>query len=400
MQPARHQPRRCRQHGCGRDVGKLSNCRPGESRLEIVFRHRNHGRDDDRTRRNPEQPCRGGQCRDQVWPENVGGDFQDHEHARLHDGNSVKHRGDRRRRHHRARQPAMQRHQRRLRRAEHKQQQKRIARCRIHSARQQSTRRERCGSGGDLHADDARQEQHKRRSDQHCEIDAPGSSRAHIACMRHQRIGREGQHFVENEKREQVRRHRDAHHGEHRQRKAHIEPRLVRLALATHVADREQRVHAPEHARHQREQRAKRLQPESNLQPRHRPRNRPHRRIASANTHEHRDGDHTKHDARNNRQRLTHVRHPADGIDRGSREQWHDKREEDQKLAGAHDAPPSSARAAALASCSGSEASRPNQMFSPARTRSGTSTPTGASRARCAPAGAGRKKIASSMRPT
>ena len=88
------------------------------------------------------------------------------------------------------------------------------------------------------------------------------------AVVRDQRIGDQREHFVEQEQREQVGGEGDADRRGERQREADVEARLVRLAVAAHVADRVQRVDDPQPGGDQREQHAQRLDLERERQAR------------------------------------------------------------------------------------------------------------------------------------
>ena len=178
-----------------------------------------------------------------------------------------------------------------------------------------------------LDSDDRGQQQGHRSADQDGEVDAPCPPRRLVTLVRDQRIGREGQHLVEDEQREEVRSHRDAHDAEHGEAEADIEARLVRLALAAHIADREHRIDAPEHACHQGEKRAQGFETEGEFEPLKRPGEDELGRRAGPGAHRHRERDDDEANRGDEGQRLAHVRHAADGIGRDCREQRQGERE-------------------------------------------------------------------------
>ena len=66
---------------------------------------------------------------------------------------------------------------------------------------------------------------------------AGAAARIFIALVRNQRISRQGQHFVENEEREQVSGHCNAHSAEQCETEADIETRLIPFPVSAHIAD-------------------------------------------------------------------------------------------------------------------------------------------------------------------
>ena len=168
----------------------------------------------------------------------------------------------RRGRDHRVRKPEVERHQRRLADAEDEEQQQRAR----HNGRDlsggqqaaidkiETLARHEPGphDGGEQEADG--------RAEQREQVDARAALGRRVALVRHQRIGRERQDFVEDEQREQVARHRDAHRAAEGDGEADVEARLVALAVPAHVADGVERVDDPQAAGDHGEQGAERLQ--------------------------------------------------------------------------------------------------------------------------------------------
>jgi hypothetical protein len=85
--------------------------------------------------------------------------------------------------------------------------------------------------------------------------------------VRHQRIGRDRQHFIEDEQGQQVGRERHAHGRHQRNRETGIEPGLVLLVVAAHVADRIDRIDDPQSRGKCSKQHAQRLYLEGDGQP-------------------------------------------------------------------------------------------------------------------------------------
>ena len=94
--------------------------------------------------------------------------------------------------------------------------------------------------------DHRRQEQADGRAQQYPHIDACRLYSRFIALVGHQRVSRNGQHFVEYEQCEQVGGKRDPHRSKQGNSEANIEPGLVLLIVAAHIADRIYRVYDPE----------------------------------------------------------------------------------------------------------------------------------------------------------
>jgi hypothetical protein len=64
--------------------------------------------------------------------------------------------------------------------------------------------------------------------------------------VRHERIGRERQHLVEQEQCDQVSGERNTHRRRERYGEHHVEARLVLFVVAAHVADRVQGIDDPQ----------------------------------------------------------------------------------------------------------------------------------------------------------
>ena len=109
---------------------------------------------------------------------------------------------------------------------------------------------------------DREEEERDGRGDEDPQIRAGALHRLPRPVVRDERVGRERQDLVEEEQREQVARERHAHGGADGDREADVEPRLVRLPVSPHVADRVDRSDDPEPGSHQGEEHAEGLQPE------------------------------------------------------------------------------------------------------------------------------------------
>ncbi len=106
--------------------------------------------------------------------------------------------------------------------------------------------------------------------------------------VRHQRERAEREHLVEGEEREEVRRERHAHHRSYGHREEEVEPGLVLLVMAPHVADRIERRDDPQEGGDQREQQPERLDFERELDPRNHLEERDARHDAVADRSQHR----------------------------------------------------------------------------------------------------------------
>ncbi len=299
-------------------------------------------------------------------------------------------RADRGRGDHRRRQPAVERHHRGLadpEQVERHQHRHHPVGC---SAGENPARDEVEAAGRDPGEPDREQQGPDRGPEQDAEIDPARAPGLLGAAMGHQRIGADRQHLVEHQKRQHVAGEGDAHGRGQREREEGVEAGLVGLVMAAHVADRIDRGQDPEQARDQREADAQRLGGEG-----------------EAEARQHLDQTHLRPLARDHRRQ--HEQHQREQAGRGDQRHGlaqvgpgagqpdqqradHRRRQRQQhRGAGAHDAGPISARAAASARPMVQLELTPNTMQAPARNTSGSSIPSGASRTASRPSGAGAK---------
>jgi hypothetical protein len=85
--------------------------------------------------------------------------------------------------------------------------------------------------------------------------------------MGDQRIGRQGQQFIENEQREQVARKRNTHGAAKRHGEETVERRLAPCVVAAQIANGIDRRHHPQEARQQGKHKTQRLNLEADCQP-------------------------------------------------------------------------------------------------------------------------------------
>ena len=193
---------------------------------------------------------------------------QDGEDPDLDDGDAVQKAAHRRGGHHRGRQPAVQGHDGRLGEPEdEKHQQKRHGR-RVGLARQDPACGEVERAGQRVDQDHRRQGEGNGRAEQVRQVFPACGARLGVLLVRHQRVGRQGQHLVEEIQREQVRGKRDADRGRHGNRERGIVARLVMLVQGAHVPDRVDRGQDPEKGRDQGEVHPHGIHPQGDRHPR------------------------------------------------------------------------------------------------------------------------------------
>ena len=172
--------------------------------------------------------------------------LQDRENARLDHGHGMQQCADRRRRHHRGRQPEMQRHHRRLADAEHVEKEQSGNDRRADIGRENAAGPEIERSGENPGGDDRRQKQQEGRAEQKHEINAAGANGFFVPFVGDQWIGRERQRLVEQKQREQILGERDPDRAAERHGETDVESRLARLVVGAHVADRVDRIDDPQ----------------------------------------------------------------------------------------------------------------------------------------------------------
>ena len=205
----------------------------------------------------------------EVEAEDVDQHLEHREHAGLDHRHRVQQRAHRRGRHHRRRQPAVERHERGLADAEHVEHQQHGGGPLADRAGEDSARAE--VEGPRLHPgpEDREELQQDRRRQQDAEIGPARTPRLLAAAVGHQRVGRERQRLVEEEEREHVAGEGDADGAGERDREADVVAGLVLLLVGADVADRIDRRRDPEEGRDQREQHPQRLEREGDRQARH-----------------------------------------------------------------------------------------------------------------------------------
>ncbi len=388
VQAASDDSRGRRQRRAEHDVGQLADGRIGQPGLEVVLGQRDERGRDDREAGDVHQPHAGAAARQQVDPEDVDDDLEHREHAGLDHGNRVQQRADRRRRDHRRRQPAMERHQRRLARAEGEQREQDDELAAVDRSGEDPARREFQRAGPPPRPGQAEQEHPDRRGQQDTEVNAPRSSRLFRAVVRHERVRREREDLVEQEQRQQVARQSDAHRGGDGDRETDVEPRLRTLVAPAHVADRVERGDDPQERGDQREQQSQRLQRQRQRQAGEHVDQLDLDRAAAEAPSEVRDvGE--QQQARDQRGGLAKVG-PAVQQGHDQRAAGGDGERQHQRGLRVHGTIPSSASAARCATPALPLVQNPNTIEAPIRIQVGTSIDSGAS-PREAPSAAGLK---------
>ena len=236
------------------DVGHLADGREGEPPLEIVL--------EQRAQAAPQDGGRGdhGKGREQLErlreldAVDLVDDADDAEGASLDHRHRVQQRRDRRRRHHRARQPAVQRHQRGLdgeaRDQQHEDDLELPGGLRPERGHDAAVRE--LGVAEQMVQPDDPGEQHRAPRQGIGEVERARLHRLLGTAVHDQRESRQRQQLVEDEEREEIPRHRDAHGGGDADAEEAEEPAAARRALE--VADRVQRGEQPQQSRERHEQ--------------------------------------------------------------------------------------------------------------------------------------------------
>ena len=229
--------------------------------------------------------------------------------------------------------------------------------------------------GGSRDVPDAhqrRQQQHDRRAEQDAQVRAPALARFRRAVVRDQRVGDQREQFVEDEQREQVRREGDAHRRSEGQREAHVEPRLVSLVIAPHVADGVQRIDDPQSGGDEREQHAQRLDLEGELQPWHHGEQRQFGPRTADDRWQQREHAGEQRDRGDAGDRLAQVGQPPRACDQHRADRGHQQRERDGLSGRVHQRGPPSR---CIAACAADPTV--NSVFRPKPMEASTSRPAG-----------------------
>ena len=241
------------------DVGELRDGRVCEQPFQIVLPERDQRGHDHRGARHIDQPTGVPGRAQRLNAEDVNHDLDDREHAGLHHGHGMEQGADRGRRHHRRRQPRVQRHDRRLADSEDVESEQDAADPAAGLALENAAGGEVDRAGQDPGRHDCWQQQDRRGAEQHDEIDSARPDGFGVGLVRDERIGRQRQRLVEQEQREQVLGEGDGHGGAERHCKADVVRCLARLVVGAHVADRIDRGDDPEGRGYDSEQESERL---------------------------------------------------------------------------------------------------------------------------------------------
>ena len=188
------------------------------------------------------------------------------------------------------------------------------------------------GPGDEPREHQRRQQEHDRRAEQQPQVHASAATRLVGAVMRDQRVRDQRQHLVEQEQREHVAGHGDAHRGRQCQREADVEARLRVLVVGSHVADRIQRVDDPQSRRDQREQHAERFDLEGHRQPGQHLEQRDCRPRTGENVRQQREHAQQQQRSADQRDALAQVRRTAEERDQRRAGRRHEQRSQDQLL--------------------------------------------------------------------
>ena len=240
-------------------VAQLADRGIGEPGLEIVLGQGHEGGQQYGQRRHPQQPLRGAGGAQEINAEHVNDHLHHREHTGLNHRHGMKQRADRSRRDHRRRQPAMERHQRRLADAEHVQRQQDSHGRAFHLAGQNAARHEIQGPGDCPGPDDGQQQQTDGGAQQDAQIQPSGPHGLGRALVGDQRVGREGQRFVEDEQGQQIAGEGNADGAGDGDGETDVEPGLVLFLVAAHVADGIERIQRPQQRCHAGEGHAQRF---------------------------------------------------------------------------------------------------------------------------------------------
>ena len=337
-------PRAGRKRAPQHHIGKLAHGRVGEPAFQIVLAQRDQRGDHDGRGGDRDQPLAARHRAQKIEAEDVDQDLEHREHAGLDHRHRVQERAHRRGRHHRRRQPAVERHERRLADAEHVEHQQHGGCAFAHGTGENSALLEVERPHLDPGPEDREELQQDRRRQQDPEVGPAGAPRLVGAAVSHQRIGGERQRLVEQEEREHVAGEGDADGAAERHREADVVAGPVALLVGADVADRIDRRRDPEERRDQREQHPERLEREGDGEPRHDVEERDPGRFAGHDRRRERDDQAEERDRGDHGDRLLQHRPPRRRRDQERACQRHSQGGEDLRRV-AHGAPSSTAAA-------------------------------------------------------
>ncbi len=362
---------------CPQDhVGQLADRRIGEPRLQIVLGQRHQRGEQDGDGGDIGERRAGSAAGDQLEAEHVDHDLQDREHAGLDHRHRMQQRADRGGRHHRGRQPAVERHQGGLADAEDVEGQEDRQQPAAHPLRQDAARLEVEAAGQDVGQGDRQDQEAQRGAEQEAQIDPPGPARLGRAAMGDQRIGRQRQGLVEHQEGQKIAGERDAHGAGQRQREAGMEAALLGVAIGAQIADRIDCGRQPQAARDQGEHQPQRLGGQAKLKAWQHLDERLRRALAGRDRRQE-----VQHQAE---QRERHADREAVAQTRPSREVPDHRRcqcrqgdGQQHEPADAHGAGPTKAAAASSARPKVQPAARPNSRQATVRSKSGACMASG-----------------------
>ena len=242
------------------DVGELPDRREGETSFQVILPHSDEGGNNDTAGSEPCQDVHDADLGEELRPENKSDDTKDSEDAGLDDSHRMKQGGNRSRRDHGCRQPAVQRHDSCLDGACHDHQDENELEhpLRSHVRGEEAARLEVDGPCDAVDGDDAGEEE---LTGDQCinEVFAARRERFRISLMKHQRVARKGQEFVENKEGDEVRRHGDAHDRREADREGREIAGLFFFIVASHVADGVKVHRYPEHGGERSKDHARRI---------------------------------------------------------------------------------------------------------------------------------------------
>ena len=193
------------------DVTELANGRIGQPCFQVVLGHGDEGRRQNGKGGNPDQPVCRACLGEQINAEDIDHHLQHSEHTGFHHGDRMQQRADGCRCHHGGGKPAMERHQGCLADTEHVERQQEGQEDRLYLIGEDTAFGEVERAGGYPGPDHGGKLQADGRAYQDAEIDPRAALGFFSLLVGDQRVGREGQHFVEDEEREHVPGKSDAH---------------------------------------------------------------------------------------------------------------------------------------------------------------------------------------------
>ena len=254
-------------------------------------------------------------------------------------------------------------------------------------------------AGGDAGPRDRRQQEEGRGAEKGEQIDAAADPRLIGAAMGDERIGGDGEQFVEQEQGEEIGREGDPHRGGDGDREADIERGLPRRLFGAHIADRIDRVDDPQGRGDEGEEHPERLDREGDREPRDDVENGEGRTHAGQDVRKERGHGREQQQRAGKGDRLAKIRPCREQRDQQRRRCGDDKRRCDEEF-GSHRRPARSVSAARRARPTVMSVSMPKKIVAAARTSIGTSMLPGGSVAVAIAAFGSRNQAASMTRPT